>query len=596
MHTPCLKKRIVSTSTGLSALILLLLAGCSSGGSSTSATPLSITGTTSTGAALSGASLEARCSNGTSGSATSSSDGSYTVLIEGGALPCMLRASGKDASGNDITLHSVASASTTANVTPLTELIVAAATGTQGGTPSDAFAQFAASSDTQNSLSTEKLSFARTVVASAVSAAGTAGGKTVDLTGIDPLSDSFKVNTANDRLIDDLVVALKKNASTAKISQVIASLSEGVRNVAMANPTSAADAASNAIAQAQAVVDRPVFAIPSCPAARSVRYRIVGVHGGTGLTGEVNFSGSSGTVATVWEGHDGPEDDTFTFDSDNPCKFTMTSGASNSSVMTGAFAASGVFVVESSGQNDAGIGVGFPAQTISLAELAGTWNALEFSKDASGWKNFQYLLTLDSAGHFSSMKTCSGTSTDDNNCTTPSGAPTQLTTNANGGFDAIGGDGHGGRVFAFKSGAGTLMMVVALSPLDGGGLIIATPQADATPPAVGDVSKGYLVSASPDSSVPSGLSASFHSYTSKVTASDATTTTGAVTFDGANAVLTPVERWNQPRTGLGNRAAFPSHDASIGLQIKGTGLTVRISAGVNTLANPGPFMTLSVRR
>lgn len=594
MHTTRLKRRIVTTPGGLSGVSLLLLLAACGGNSSSSPGLLSISGTTSTGAALNGASMDARCANGASGSATSSTDGSgsYTIQIANGVLPCMLRATGTDASGNTITLHSVADVgTTTANVTPLTELIVAAATGTLGGTPSDAFAQFASNSDTQNSLSTQKLSYAKTVVAGAVSAAATAGSQTVSLTGVDPLTDSFQVGTDNDQLIDKLVAALKKNASTAKVSEVIASLSDSIRVVTQDNPTSAAVASSEAASTAATVVNQPVAAIASCPAARNVRYRIVGSGGGTGLTNVSSFSGNSGTATATWEGDNTTETDAFTFDATNPCKFTMLPSGSASNPLTGAFASSGVFVLQASGSSDAGIGIGFPEQTITLSELAGTWNAFEFSND-SGWKNFQNLLTLDSAGNFSNVRTCSGTTSSDNTCSTPAGAPTKLVANANGGFDATGGGGHGGRVFVFKSASGALMLVVALSPLDGGGLIIASPQSEQTPPAVGAVSKGYYVTASPGAG--SALTTSFHSYAFKATASDTTSTSWSATLDGATTVLTPVDSWSQPRVGLGYRAPFTEHAASIGMPIKGIGLTVRISTGVNTNTNPTPFMTLSV--
>jgi hypothetical protein len=137
------------------------------------------------------------------------------------------------------------------------------------------------------------------------------------------------------------------------------------------------------------------------------------------------------------------------------------------------------------------------------------------------------------------------------------------------------------------------MLVVALSPLSGGGLIIATPQVTQTPATVGDISKGYFVSASPGTG--SALTTSFHSYTFTATASDAASTSWSATFDGTTDVLTPVDQWNQPRVGLGYRAAFTAHAASVGMQIKGMGLTVRVSTGVNTSASPAPFMTLSVR-
>jgi hypothetical protein len=109
-----------------------VLVACGGGGSS-SASPgassatverLAISGTAATGQAIAGASIVAKCVVGNA-SATTKADGSYSLLVAGGKLPCLLEMT-NPADGSK--LHTVAignGVSLTANVTPLTEMLVA---------------------------------------------------------------------------------------------------------------------------------------------------------------------------------------------------------------------------------------------------------------------------------------------------------------------------------------------------------------------------------------------------------------------------------------------------------------------------------------
>ena len=590
MRSSFLGKQIDIWLTSLSGVgLAMLLTACGGSGSSSAdaAKTLSITGTTSTGAALAGATLDARCANGTTGSATSAQDGTYTVQISGGTLPCMLRATGTDVNGDPITLHSIADVgTTTTNVTPLTEMVIAAATGATVGTPTDAFATFAKNKDTQNALGKDKLTDAKQVVANTAAAVARAGGQGVNLTTIDPLSDSFKVGSENDKIIDVLVEALKKNATSAKISEVIASLSNSISTAVKAHPADVNAATSEASSKAASVVSNP-FAIANCPAAQNVRYRIVGVGGGTGLTEVSNFGTSgnlSGTMVVNWERDNTTETDTVTFDQANPCKFTVQ--PPGSSLITAAFAPSGIFVAQDAGSasSNAGIAIGFPEQTIALSELAGTWNALEFSKEGSGWGNFQSVFTLDGVGNFSNVQNCTGITTS-STCTPVVNPPKTLVANSKGGFDVTADGKSYDRVFAFRSASGTLMLAVAMS---NGGLIIATPQTTLTSHPVDFTSVGYYVSASPYSTNPPNLETGFHSYTMKVTASDdASQTWSRSMSDGSPVSQTFTDSLNIPRPGLYYRAKA----SSVSMKIKGAGVSVGISTSATATT---PFMNLSV--
>jgi hypothetical protein len=88
---------------------------------------LTVTGKAATGAAMSGAAIAATCATGT-GTAVAAADGSYSLDVTAGQLPCVLEATGADVGGATITLHSVATGAT-AQITPLTELLIAQVTG-----------------------------------------------------------------------------------------------------------------------------------------------------------------------------------------------------------------------------------------------------------------------------------------------------------------------------------------------------------------------------------------------------------------------------------------------------------------------------------
>jgi hypothetical protein len=95
------------------------LAACGGSSSSSPGTEMTLNGTAATGLAISGATVNAKCSGGT-GSTTTATDGTYKVVIENGALPCVLQvihpADGKK-------LHAININGGVANLTPLTEML-----------------------------------------------------------------------------------------------------------------------------------------------------------------------------------------------------------------------------------------------------------------------------------------------------------------------------------------------------------------------------------------------------------------------------------------------------------------------------------------
>ncbi len=131
--------------TALAIAAGALVSACGGGGGTAAPTAVRLGGVAAVGLALADSTVDVKCASGT-GSATTDGSGAYTVTVENGALPCIIKVSGT-ANGVPVTLHSVAEAGTTsgstttatANVTPLTELILARA---GGALPSDLFANF----------------------------------------------------------------------------------------------------------------------------------------------------------------------------------------------------------------------------------------------------------------------------------------------------------------------------------------------------------------------------------------------------------------------------------------------------------------------
>jgi len=144
------------------ALGSLALLGC--GGSSSSA--LTVSGVAATGAAMGGANIVIKCVNGDLNTTKTATDGSYSVLASG-SFPCMVEAS--DATHK---LHSVASgsgSSATANITPLTEQMVASLSGSTV----DTAAFFAAFDGTKvATVAADKLTAAQTQVIANLTANG----------------------------------------------------------------------------------------------------------------------------------------------------------------------------------------------------------------------------------------------------------------------------------------------------------------------------------------------------------------------------------------------------------------------------------------
>lgn len=119
----------------MAGVLALAAVGCSDtddgGPEGTGGGTATLAGTAAVGAPIVGGAITAKCSGGQTFSATSAANGGYSIELPSSALPCALQVSGGTVGGaaNTQSLHSFASRSGTVNLTPLTDLAVALASG-----------------------------------------------------------------------------------------------------------------------------------------------------------------------------------------------------------------------------------------------------------------------------------------------------------------------------------------------------------------------------------------------------------------------------------------------------------------------------------
>ncbi|HEX2012599.1 MAG TPA: hypothetical protein VJN44_16860, partial [Roseateles sp.] len=413
---------------------------------------LSLTGTAAVGAALASAAVSVKCVGG-SGSATTAADGSFSVAITGASLPCVL-----SVSSGSTTLRSVAEAgsatSAVANITPLSELIVARLAG---GDAASLFNNFDAAA--QAKLGATGLSDARTAVTAALKGV-------IDLTGVDPIKSALvaastgKEGNALDKQLDALGLALK--AAGTDIAAVAAAI--------QANGT------------APAVVQtllQPVAA--SCAGLRSGKYRLLDAYAGSiaAATALVSIDAVKGeyTTAGVTKSFKAAEG--------SACQFVLPEGAGTAYV-----AASGLMVLRYlESPNVARAAVLLPEQSVPVAELAGNWNILTYGAEvAGGTLTPGYSTeTLDATGKTTAGADCKGTVCE---AWTPQ-ASDVFAADAAGGFTVSDPDGSKARVFAFKTAGGQISLLGLMFDAKGLplGLVAAAKQSALGLPQVGDVLK-----------------------------------------------------------------------------------------------------------
>lgn len=489
--------------------------GGGGGGSSTTAAPLVLSGNASNGTALAGASVEAKCATG-SGSATTDASGHYRISIDGGALPCVLRTP-----NGSTALHAVAEAggsqSLTANLTPLSEALVASLAGTL---PADLYANFDATA--QGRVTAANISSARANLTSALA-------DVTDISSLDPLKADLSAAPAT------------TNAALGKLTTALtdARLSQADLDAALA-------AAAGITAPVKTLLQA---ASATCSGLRSGSYRLFAPFVSGGGTQRITIDAKNLSVRYADANID-------TLADQGGCQFSTPD---NDQFYV---SASGVILLRyGAGGGKTGIALIMPEQTLPVSVLAGSWNQIGFGQESSsepfgGWST---QVVLDSSGNVTSNLDCGSglgvTCTND----TP---PTQLKANSDGGFDSSY-QGEPMRVFAFRT-AGAHTLMVSTTP-DGSNFSVSTQVSSLTLPAVGLVTRYWNMSVNS-----TGYQGNFVSETTTVTANNtaANTYTRSHASDGHLETLTI----NQPKDGMRYRPAATATNSSGG--------TVNVSAAV----------------
>ena len=543
------------TRLALSFAALGMLSACGGGGGDAPAAAappppppagsITLTGVVARGAALANASVAVTCASGT-GTATTSATGSYSVAISGGALPCVLKATSSDST---LRLHSVAPAgsatSVTANVTPLTELVVARLTGAE---PLAYVAGVSASS------------LAGTVTAAAVSAAQASVASTLSAGGVN-------TSSAGDFISGQLVAAAPGvtgnpydqvlDALNARLTTAGTTLAVLTTTIANGSPSSTGNTGTTEAASLPADLLLKSKA-SNCASLASATYRLI------------KMAPSPGSTVTAFETVDfdaptlslrlpGTTTVVATFTANGNCRFSSNTGADIVVSPAGVMVARAPIgldddTVALSARGTTRMIVGLPVQAIAVADLGGNWNAIGWERNDANtaFEETGYTFSVAGTGAFTSVR-CGSLLIADSACVSDSASLPVFSVNAAGGLnltstDPI--DPYVDRSFAYRAGSGDLMVVILTA---NGSVVVMGKQRALTLPAVGNVTANWNV----DLRV-SGLAADALYYRTNTVAS---VNTGAGTLvrntaNDASTVTAPQTlNFNQARSGYFYRPA-----------------------------------------
>ncbi|WP_334070376.1 hypothetical protein [Burkholderia cepacia] len=206
---------ITRLALGVTMCAVLAACGGGSSGNSPSAGNSSVsvntTGTAAIGSPIINGSVELKCASGTTASTTTSTDGSWSVSLKSTDYPCVARVSGGQVNGSALAsaLHSVAAASGTTNITPLTDIIV----GVLGNQDPDAWFNSVKGGDLSTSITADNLNGA---LARLETALATLPGKPTVPSGFNPINSAFKAEKgdAGDDLLESYGASLTASGLT----------------------------------------------------------------------------------------------------------------------------------------------------------------------------------------------------------------------------------------------------------------------------------------------------------------------------------------------------------------------------------------------
>ncbi|MEL4178296.1 hypothetical protein [Roseateles sp. PN1] len=507
------------------------------------ATPgtFTLAGTAAKGAALAAATVKVKCATGADKTETKA-DGSYSLTLTGATLPCALEVTGTEGS----VFHSVVpgsggSGSYTANITPLTTMMVAQLAG---ASPANYFADFGSNTAVSPAAVTQALDYIKTAVASIT-----------DLGTMNPLSDALVVGNPLDQKIDAVMSAL----TSAKLT-----LQDVTNNIA-SNPA------------APAVLTTPLApAAGTCAWLKSGKFRMINpAEPDPKWRHHVLSIDAKALQATDQDGVK------LNFEDKGKCLFSVTGSSDGSATGAQVMVASGGVLLahnQPTANDPRSLAVGLPEQNLPLAELAGTWSIAVWDNQysnatANGQVAVLGEIELDAKGAIISDKDCLGIQA----CTAVAGPSATLTSNSTGGFDLNQGGSKVGRAFLYKSLGGQAVFIF-VSDEGNWGVGTRKQALPAALPAVGTVNHYREVSLSGNGSI-SALREDSNTVTAIDVGSRSLSRLRASDQRGESYV------YDKPRDGLRYRApnsctfaGVPGNCAEVvGMPLQGMGINLSLS-------------------
>lgn len=528
----------------LATATLLGLSACGGDDASptTATTTTTFSGTAATGAAMAGATVSISCASG-SGTTTTATNGSYTKDLISVTLPCALKAASSD--GTTV-LYSVTTATATgsstqvANITPLTQLLVASLAGTDPGTFFTNFSAYT-SSVTASSVST-----AQTAVLTTLANAGLDVSSLSNLlTGTLVAATSTTTGNAYDAVLDALKTQLTSSGTT--LATLITTVAAASPVVTTSTTGTSSNLASLPAAQLLKTADS------NCAALRSGDYWAITPTLGAGISKQFTSASynASNKTATNLVGA------LTVFSDSGSCKYLAADGVSNIVVSQ-----AGVVAARYLDSNNASrLGLAIPKQSIAVAELAGTWNVLDFEMNGAGtgYSGSMWSATVNNAGAMVSGTACDSALLAANCSAVPAANLGTFSSNADGGFNVSNsGDPSVSRAFAYRAGNGDLMAVM----VDGDGSVyLFTKMRTLSLPTVGDINPKSWSIRTRTTLLADALLTNFTTTVMQVD-----TTTGGVTrtqnLEAGTPNYTETVVQNSPRAGYSYRAAATTTDAN----------------------------------
>lgn len=400
-------------------------------------TSLAVAGTAIHATALAGRAVDAKCKKG-SGSATTGSDGSYALTIASGELPCLVRVTEADAS----TLHAVAQGtglSAAANITPLTQLVVARLAGADPAAYYAAFDSTAAAFVTGAAVTAAQSSVVKTVQAGGISLTGFG-----DLMAVAASTVQGGVQSAALLQMDSAL-----NASGTKLATL---------TLAVVNTTPATAAGLPVATTGVAMLPPDLLLKPAaagCAALRSGSFRAATLANGLTRVSRMVINASTPAITNA----DGTSTKLL---ANGACRYTLDDASKSELVVS----QSGVLQMRVPDGATFVVAIAIPEQLHDLAEMAGVWNYASYLPNHTGIGATPYrggiaTATWSNAGSLLTGSTCGDNDAWDFTVCKDAGNTSRLLVNADGGFDHIDISiaSLAGRAFIYQSGSGDLLYV-----------------------------------------------------------------------------------------------------------------------------------------